>query len=148
MLLTKKSDASKAVKPNILKSSSVLDDNAAGIPARKTRSPEIHATFLRERFLLAVKADVIISSILNEDVKIANKNNSRNKLRNKSPNGICANASGKTINKSPGPSVGSSPTAKTIGKIASPASSDTKIFIMDTEPAETGKLTLLSRYEL
>src|SRR5699024_4370149 len=55
---------------------------------------------------------------------------------------------GNTINKSPGPSVGSNPNAKTTGKIASPASRDTKIFIVTTLPAEVVKLTSFSKYEL
>src|SRR5699024_4000318 len=96
ILLTRKSEASKTVNRKILKFSRVLDDNAAGIPAMKTIKPANQATFFRERCFFAVNAAVIISNILNDEVKIANRSNSKNKLKKTSPNGICAKASGKT----------------------------------------------------
>src|SRR5699024_628703 len=127
----------------ILKFSRVLDDNAAGIPAMKTIKPASQATFFRERCFFSVNAAVIISNILNDEVKIANRNNSKNKLKKTSPNGICAKASGKTTNNKPGPSAGSNPKEKTTGKIARPARSETKIFMNDTDTADIGKLTSL-----
>src|SRR5699024_2377932 len=94
---------------------------------------------------LSLKAAPIISYKLNEDVNVANKNNNKKIAKNASPNGNCAKAAGNTKNKSPVPSVGSKPNAKTSGKIASPASRDTKIFIVTTLPAEVVKLTSFSK---
>src|SRR5699024_4976625 len=153
----------------ILKLDKLLDDKADGIPAINTKAPASQVTFLRECFFFAVKADVIISNILKDEVNTANKNNKKNKLKNKAqngictkatvktknknnkknklknkaPNGICAKASGKTTNNKPGPSAGSSPNENTTGKIANPAKSETKIFIIDTVKADDGKLTSL-----
>src|SRR5699024_3650967 len=143
MLLTRKSVASNIVSPMILKLDKLLDDKADGIPAINTKAPASQVTFLRECFFFAVKADVIISNILKDEVNTANKNNKKNKLKNKAPNGICAKASGKTTNNKPGPSAGSSPNENTTGKIANPAKSETKIFIIDTVKADDGKLTSL-----
>src|SRR5690625_2662999 len=80
-----------------------------------------------------------------EDVKIANKNNNKNKLKKTCPNGNCANAAGNTMNNKPGPSVGTEPSAKTTGKIANPANKETNIFILTTEPADDVKLTFRSK---
>src|SRR3954468_15295756 len=126
MLLTRKSVRSNTVRSNHLKSASKLDDRAAGIPAIKTINPEIHDTFLRECFPLAVKAATIISNKLKEEVSVAKRNKIKNKLKNSSPNGNWANTVGKTIKRRPGPSVGSRLKEKTTGKIASPANSETK----------------------
>src|SRR5699024_11964090 len=89
---------------------------------------------------LSFKAATIISYKLNEDVNVANKNNNKKIAKNACPNGNCAKAAGNTINKSPGPSVGSNPNAKTTGKIASPASRETKIIIVKKLHAEAIKL--------
>src|SRR5699024_8265062 len=114
-----------------------------GIPAINTKVPAIQVTFLRERFFFTVKADVIISNKLKDEVNTANKNNKKNKLKNKVPNGICAKASGKTTNNKPGTSAGSSPNENTTEKIANPPKNETKIFIIATPRADDGKLTSL-----
>src|SRR5699024_709259 len=82
------------------------------------------------------------------EVNVANKNKSKNKLKKNPPNGNCPNAAGNTINNNPGPSAGSNPKAKTTGKIARPASNETKIFIPTTDPADDVKLTSRFKYEL
>src|SRR5699024_10790809 len=94
---------------------------------------------------LSFKAATIISYKLNVDVNVANKNNNKKIAKNACPNGNCAKAAGNTINKSPDPSVVSNPNAKTTRKIASPVSTDTKIFIVTTLPAEVVKLTSFSK---
>jgi len=144
-LLTRKSVASKAVFPKIVTFDNILDDSAAGMPAMKTQNPLIQATFWRERLFFSVNAAVIISSILKDEVKTANKNNSKNNVKKRFPKAILPNASGSTTNNKPGPCAGSSPNAKTTGKIANPASKETKMFMMETEAADVGKLTFFPK---
>src|SRR5699024_3748256 len=103
--------------------------------------PKIHVTDFREYFPFAVNAATITSYKLKDDVNVANKNSSKNKLKNNDPNGNSANAAGKTINNKPVPSAGSKPKANTTGKIAKPANNETKMFIVTTVPAEEVKLT-------
>lgn len=90
----------------------------------------------------------MISYKLNADVNVANKNNSKNNARNNCPNGNCEKTDGNTTNNKPGPSAGSYPNAKTTGKIASPARSETNIFIPTTDPAEERRFTSFFKYEL
>src|SRR5699024_5034292 len=111
----------------------------------KTIKPASQATFFRERCFFSVNAAVIISNILNDEVKIANRNNSKNKLKKTSPNGICAKAAGKTTNNKPGRSAGSNRKEKTTGKMASPARNETKRFMYDKDRADGGKLTSLCK---
>ena len=144
ILLTRKSVASKILLPRIDTLLKVLSARAEGIAAIKIIMPRKIAEIALGT-PLSFKAATIISYKLNEDVNVANKNNNKKIAKNACPNGNCANAAGNTINKSPGPSVGSNPNAKTTGKIASPASKDTKIFIVTTLPAEVVKLTSFSK---
>src|SRR5699024_4496986 len=118
-----------------------LEDSAEGIATINKITPKLHVTVLRLNFPLAVNAATIISYKLKDDVNVANKNNSKNKLKKTAPNGNSAKAAGNTINNNPGPSAGSKPNAKTTGKIAKPARSETKIFIPTTVPAEDVILT-------
>src|SRR5690625_3948401 len=93
-------------------------------------------------------AATMISYKLNDEVKVAKRNNNKKIAKKTCPNGNSPNAAGSTINKSPGPSAGSKPNAKTTGKMASPANKDTKIFITTTVPAEVDRLTSRFKYEL
>lgn len=144
ILLTRKSVASKILFPKIDTSFKILSARAEGIAAINMIIPRKMAEIALGT-PLSFKAATIISYKLNEDVNVANKNNNKKIAKNACPNGNCAKAAGNTINKSPGPSVGSNPNAKTTGKIASPASRDTKIFIVTTLPAEVVKLTSFSK---
>src|SRR5699024_941824 len=87
-------------------------------------TPKMIEIVFREYFPFAVNAETIISYKLKEDVKIANKNNSKKSDKKIVPKGISPNAAGKTINSNGGPSSGAKPKAKTTGKIASPANKD------------------------
>src|SRR5690625_4703211 len=148
ILLTRKSVASKIPSPNIDTSANKPKERAAGILAKKTTIPVIIATFLRVYFPFAVSAEIIISNKLNDDVMVANKNRSKNSVRNNEPKAIWLNTVGRTTNNNPGPSVGSSPKANTTGNIANPASKDTRIFNDTTLVAVDGIFSFLLRYEL
>src|SRR5699024_8194071 len=144
ILLTRKSVASKILLPNIDTSLNILSARAEGIDAINIIIPRKMADIALGT-LLSFKAATIIPYKLNYEVNVVNKNNNKKIVKNACPNGNCAKAAGNTINKSPGPSVGSNPNAKTTGKIASPASKETKIFIVTTLPAEVVKLTSFSK---
>src|SRR5699024_12340737 len=126
ILLTRKSVASKTDFPKMETSASTPNESVAGILAKKTMIPEMTATFLREYFLFAVNAEIIISNWLKDEVNVANRNNSKNKLKKTGHNPIRLNTVGSTTNNNTGPSVASSPKANTTGKIASQASTETK----------------------
>src|SRR5699024_302946 len=133
------------LKLNISTPSSTLEERAEGMATINKMAPNTHVTDFLEKLPFAVNAATIISYKLNEDVNVAKRNNSKNKLKNKAPNGNSAKAAGKTINSNPGPSAGSKPNANTTGKIANPASKETKIFIPTTVPADDVRLTSFLR---
>ena len=142
---TRKSVASKIERPKMETSLKELYDNSAGTAAINTMIPRIMETVTRGTLNFSRIAATMISYKLNEDVRVANKNNSKNNAKNTSPNGICPKAAGSTIKSSPGPEAGSIPNENTTGNIASPASNDTNNVNMTTEPAELGKLTSFFR---
>src|SRR5699024_8244734 len=136
--------ATKMLLPKIDTSLKILSARAEGIAAINMIIPR-KMVEIALGIPLSFKAATIISYKLKEEVNVANKNNNKNIAKNACPNGNCAKAAGNTINKRPGPSAGSNPNAKTTGKIASPASKETKIFIVTTLPAEVVKLTSFSK---
>ena len=136
------------MRPKIDTSPNELYVNADGIEAINTRTPIITVIVVREIFHFSITAATIISYILNDEVNVANKNKIKNSAKKISPNGICENAAGNTINSNGGPLDTSKSNAKTTGKIASPAKNETKILNPTTEPAEFGKLTSFFKYEL
>ena len=61
------------------------------------------------------------------EVMAAKPTKRKNRVPNKVPSGIWPKASGTVTNIRPGPCPGSSPLAKTTGKMASPAAKATKV---------------------
>src|SRR5690625_3429821 len=145
ILLTRKSVASKIPSPNIETSTRKPKERAAGILAKKTTIAVMIATFFRVYLPFAVSAEIIISNKLKDDVMVANKNRSKNSVRNNEPKAIWLNTVGRTTNNNPAPSVGSSQKANTTGNIANPASKETRIFKETTLVADDGIFSCLLR---
>ena len=64
-----------------------------------------------------------------DEVQAANTSRTKNRAPKRDPPGISPKAMGRVTKMSPGPLPGSSPWAKTMGKMASPASSATRVSV-------------------
>src|SRR5690606_5095080 len=100
---TKKSVKSKILRPKIQTSPNELYVNVEGIEAINRKIPMMTVIFARLIFHFSMMAATIISYILNDEVNVANKNRIKNSAKNSSPNGICENAAGNTMNNNGGP---------------------------------------------
>src|SRR5690606_9444479 len=95
---TTKSVKSKILRPKIETSPNELYVNVEGIEAINTKIPMMTVILARLISHFSMIAATIISYILNADVNVANKNRIKNSAKNSSPNGICENAAGNTMN--------------------------------------------------
>ena len=136
ILPVKRHAKSKIDPPKTFTPDNTPKDRALGIPMMKISEPYTQAA----RFLRSVRSripvDTTISNIEIEDVNVAKSIKMKKTIINIFPNGICSKIAGNTTKIKPGPSAGDCPSAKTAGKITSPANIEIIMFNNDTFNAD------------
>ena len=133
--MVKKSVASKKFLPKIVNSDRRLNDNALKRPINQAKKPKIIVAVILLIFKDSINQATPGSMSDIEELKAAMLNKIKNNVPKKTPNGIELKAIGRVTKTSPGPSDAVKPFAKTIGKIAIPASKATPVSKAATEIA-------------
>ncbi len=117
----KKSKKSNIVRPKILTSPKIPNDNVAGIAISEIIKNSILQALILDILNLSINVAQGPSIILMPEVTAALKSNTKNAKETKFPYGTCENILGKVTKTSPAPEFGSRLNENTAGKIIIPA---------------------------
>ena len=140
-LLVNVSSRSKIFRPKNRTSSQMLNDSNAAMPNTQTATPLMMVAPTRDSGVRSSTSSTVGSSSEIADVSAAKVSSRKNIKPRSVPPAILPNATGRLTKIRPGPSLGLMPLAKTMGKMAIPASRAMMVSSTITVRAVLSRLT-------